>query len=346
MHRQPIRIGVIGAGANTRRKHIPLLQQIDGVQVAGVVNRSGESSRRVAEAFDIPRVYDRWEEAVADEEVDAIVIGTWPYLHCPCTLAALEAGRHVLTEARMAMNLDEAGRMLAASRARPEWVAQVVPSPLTLGVDATIRRLLSEGWLGTLLVVEVRVRSEFLDREAPIHWRQDKALSGENIMMLGIYYEAIARWCGHATEVSAKGRVFAEKRRDAEGRERVVEIPDHLEVTADMACGALLHLQQSTVMPFNEGEGIWLFGDEGVLRFHEGKLWGARKGEEALKEIEIPENERGGWRVEEEFIGAIRGEEKVRLTTFEEGARYMAFTGAVNRSLANGGTVRVPAVAG
>jgi predicted dehydrogenase len=46
--------------------------------------------------------------------------------------------------------------------------------------------------------------------------------------------------------------------------------------------------------------------------------------------------------VEEEFVAAIRGQEKVRLTTFEQGMRYMQFTEAVTRSLQSGATVRLP----
>ncbi len=54
----------------------------------------------------------------------AVCIGTWPNLHAEVTVAALERGKHVLCEARMACNLTEAKRMLAASEARPQLVAQ------------------------------------------------------------------------------------------------------------------------------------------------------------------------------------------------------------------------------
>ncbi len=242
----------------------------------------------------------------------------------------------------MAMNAEEAHAMLAASLNRPHLTAQVVPSPITLGVDATIKRLLAEEWLGQLLLVDVRVRSSFLDREAPLHWRQDTERSGVNVLMLGIYYEAIMRWAGVATDVSARGKVFVRARTDDQGDDQLVRVPEHLDVTADLACGAQLHLQQSAVMPFNEGEGIWLFGDKGVLRFHDGKLLGGRPGDEAMTEIEIPENERGEWRVEEEFINAIRGEEEIALTTFADGVKYMEFTEAVSRSVATGQTVTLP----
>jgi predicted dehydrogenase len=47
-------------------------------------------------------------DVVADPEVDAIIIGTWPYTHKTMVIAALENKKHVMTEARMAMNATEA----------------------------------------------------------------------------------------------------------------------------------------------------------------------------------------------------------------------------------------------
>ena len=84
------------------------------------------------------------------------MIGTWPYLHCPVTLAALAAGKHVLTEARMAMNAAEAHRMLAAARAHPELTCMVVPSPFTFAIDAAIAQRVTDGYLGELIAVDIR----------------------------------------------------------------------------------------------------------------------------------------------------------------------------------------------
>ena len=56
----------------------------------------------------------------------------------PKSVAALDAGKHVLCEARMAMNSREAHAMLAASRRNPSRIAQIVPAPMTLPVDRTI----------------------------------------------------------------------------------------------------------------------------------------------------------------------------------------------------------------
>src|SRR5579883_1880886 len=138
----PIRIGVVGAGANTRGRHIPGMRAIEGVEIIAVVNRSRASSERAAQELGIPHVHDTWRDLVRDPAIDAVMIGTWPYLHCPVTLAALEAGKHVLTEARMALNAAEALRMLAASKQHPELVAQVVPSPFGLKGDQVMRELI------------------------------------------------------------------------------------------------------------------------------------------------------------------------------------------------------------
>ena len=99
-----IRVGFIGAGNNTRLHHIPKLKAQPGVELVAVANRTKESGERVAREFGIGRVHGDWREIVQAKDVDAVCIGTWPYTHCEMTLAALAAGKHVLCEARMAMN--------------------------------------------------------------------------------------------------------------------------------------------------------------------------------------------------------------------------------------------------
>ena len=111
MNSGEIRIGIVGAGQITRTRHFPGFQALPGVRIVAVCNRHRETANRVASEFDIPKVYGSWEDLVADPDVDAVVIGAWPYLHCPVTLAAFDAGKHVLTQARMAMNAREAQRM-------------------------------------------------------------------------------------------------------------------------------------------------------------------------------------------------------------------------------------------
>src|SRR5436190_1034255 len=227
-----IRVGFVGAGNNTRRRHIPGFQKQPGVELVAVANRTKESGERVAREFGLARVYEDWRDLVRARDVDAVCIGTWPYMHCEITVAALEAGKHVLCEARMAMDAAEGRRMLAAARRASNLVAQLVPAPHTLEVDATLQSLLAE-------------------------------LPG----------------------------------------------------------GAVAHLRFSSVTALAPPSEVWIFGREGTLRLEADarRLSGARRGEDGLREIPIPAERRSGWRVEEEFVNAIRGRETVRRTTFEVG---------------------------
>src|SRR5437762_13284698 len=150
-----VRVGLIGAGANTRTRHIPGLRALPDVEIVAVCNRRPESTAAVAREFGIPRVAERWQDVIADHDIGAVVIGTWPYLHCPITLAALEAGKHVLTEARLSLNAAEAHRMLAASRKYSNLVTQVVPSPYGLKGHDVMAELLGAGYLGDLREVFV-----------------------------------------------------------------------------------------------------------------------------------------------------------------------------------------------
>ncbi len=342
MAQDTIRVGVIGAGGNTTSRHIPGLQAIDGVEIVGVCNRSQESSQRVADQFGIPKTYGGWQEAIADTDTNAIVIGTWPYMHCRATIAALEADKHVMCEARMAMNAREAHKMREVSRQKTHLIAQIVPSPMTLRVDKTIQRLIAEGYIGDVLAVEARAGGAFLDSEAPLQWRQDFDLSGLNIMSMGIWYEALIRWVGEATRIMAIGKTFIKMRPDADGVMRSVRIPEHIDVVGDLECGAQLHIQVSNVAGLAGAAEVFVFGSNGTLRFSGNRLYGGQKDDTELTEIDIPDSEAGAWRVEEEFVNAIRGEEVITHTDFETGVKYMEFTEAVTLSMQSGTAITLP----
>lgn len=225
--------------------------------------------------------------------------------------------------------------MYQAARMRPHQVAQLVPAPMTLEVDATVLRLLADGYLGDLLAVEVRDQSGFVDRESALHWRENRDLSGFNVMSLGIWYETIMRWLGEATEVMAMGRTVVKSRIDEEsGERRAIHIPDHLAVAAKMACGAQATFLISRVTGNAPENGVTLYGSKATLQYSNGVLSGGARSDSGLQPVTIPAEERGGWRVEESFINAIRGTEEVTLTPFGAGVKYMAFTEAVARSLA------------
>lgn len=342
----PIRIGIVGAGGNTRTMHIPKLQEIDGVQIVCVANRSRESGQAVADQFGIPTVHADWTEVVMDPEVDAVVIGTWPYLHCPVTCAALDAGKHVLVEARMALNADEAHQMLAVSREHPQLVAQIVPSPFTFTWDATIHHTIASGRLGDILAIDLRGSTgDFPDFDSAYSWRHNRDLSGMNIMAMGIWYEALMRWVGHAESLYAMAQTVVKTRASGDGTRAVIEIPDHVDILARMRCGAQARLQFSAVCGHAESEwGCWIYGSEGTIHLdaRAGVLRFGSRVDDAMQDLPVDPKYAGAWRVERDFIDAIRGIAPVKLTRFEDGVRYMEFTEAVTRSFQSDSPVALP----
>jgi predicted dehydrogenase len=343
-----IRVGLIGAGANTRARHVPGLRAVEGVEIVAVCNRRPESTEAAARELGIPRTYEKWEDLVADRDVDAVVIGTWPYLHAPITLAALGAGKHVLTEARLAMDAAEARAMLAASRKHPKLVAQVVPSPFGLTADAVVRELIAGGYLGELREVQVIHRTGAMaDPTAALHWRQDAALSGVNMLTLGIYHETLLRWLPQPARVMAQAHAFIPERVDPDsGAKRPVGTPDSVQVLVEWPGGARGIYQFSGVTPVGQQGHVLLLGSRGAICYDlvRDRLLGASLpgAMEELKELPVPAKKRGGWRVEADFIDSIRTGAPVRYTDFATGVAYMEFTEAVARSAQLGVAVKLP----
>ncbi|MYB42888.1 MAG: Gfo/Idh/MocA family oxidoreductase [Chloroflexi bacterium] len=341
--RDTLRIGFIGAGANTRSRHIPGFQAIEGVELAAVCNRSRESGQRVAEEFGIARVAEDPGALFDDPEIDAICIGTWPYRHREYSVRALEAGKHVLCEARMAMDAAEAREMLAAAQARPDLVAQLVPAPFDLASWRTIRRLLAEGALGELREAHVTVLGGgALDPAQPLHWRERGEYSGRNTMMLGIFAETVQRWLGPTERVVADAATFVTSRRDQEsGEDYEIGIPDSLGVFARMANGARVSYQLSGLTHAPAiANGISLYGSAASLHWTQAGdgMSLAPLGEEP-RLLEPDPGTAGAWNVEADFVASIREGAPVELTSFEDGLRYMQFTEAVWRSWSEGRAV-------
>ena len=340
----PIRVGLIGAGGNVRNRHIPGFLGADDCELVAVANRTVQSGRVVADQFNIPKVYGHWQEVLEDDEINAVCIGTWPYMHRTMTLAALEAGKHVLTEARMANDAAEARDMLAASRAYPHLVCQLTPTSTSYTIDNVVKRLIDEGHLGELLSVDfTSLQNNFADFDGPLHWRQDRVLSGYNTLNIGASYESMMRWLGRGTRVMAMGKVHVPYRRDDSGHLSSVSIPDHIDILYELANGAQVHMQMSATSGLNRGSQIWMFGADGTIHVDsQRRVWAGKRGDAELTEVPNPPETQARYRVEEQFTNAIRGAEIVDMVAFETGVHYMEWTEAVGRSAMTGQAVYLP----
>ncbi|MCX7394067.1 MAG: Gfo/Idh/MocA family oxidoreductase [Planctomycetales bacterium] len=347
MTNRVLRVGFIGAGENTRKRHIPGMRMIPDVELLGVVNSSAESTALVARNFEIPRQYTDWKALLADDEIDAVVIGTWPNLHCELTCAALAAGKHVLCEARMARNVSESRQMRQSARAHPELIAMLVPSPLGLECDAEVSRMLRHDYLGDLReVVVFGVDDQFFDYSAFLHWRQDSVISGVNMLSLGMLHETVSRWIPQPVRVTSQTCVFEPSRPNPHGDGQLrVSVPDSVQALTQYAGGACGIYHCSGVAIAGLGKQVQLYGSLGTIKVTFGEqdhVFVARAGEKTFRTLNIPSETRGGWRVEAEFVGAIRGEERVKRTDFDSGVMYMEFTEAVAQSATRGQMITLP----
>jgi predicted dehydrogenase len=346
MSAERLRVGIIGAGGIVKSRHLPALREIAGVDVVAVSNRSRESGEAVAREWSIPEVVNDWRALVERPDLHAIFIGTWPYTHAEMSVAALDAGKHVFCQARMARDLAEARQMLAAAERRPKQVAMLCPGMAngTQG-DPLIRHLIGQGYLGELREVHLAsITGAYADPQAPLHWRQNFALSGYNTLSLGIKIEAVHRWVGAHRKVAAVTRVQTPMRRDAATGEMVpVRIADSVAIAAELANGAAASYHFSGVARWGPEDRIDLIGTDGWLSYDwsRDELHGATGDMKKPELIAVPADLRRTWTAEGDFIEAIRTGGMVE-PSFADGVRYMEFTEAVYRSAESGRVVELP----
>ncbi len=324
----PLRIGIIGAGGIVKQRHLPALQAMPEVRITAVANTSLKSSEAfIAEHAPGAKAYDRWEDLASSAEVDAVWVGATPWLHADATILALNNGKHVFCQARMARDLGEAGRMWEASLRYPELVTAICPAPQGMAGGELVKKLLTENAIGTVHQVVLNSFSDaWLDPTKPAHWRQRVEVSGLQVLTLGIYIEVLHRWLGDITEVQTDSGLVVPQRHGYN-----VAVPDYVHVLCRFRSGAHGVLMFSGVAAHAPSDQVTLFGSEGTLVYDFAsdvvKL-GKRGGD--LEVIPIPDDLRRTWTVEQDFIRAVLDPEAPRpKPDFIEGMRYMRVVQAI-----------------
>ncbi len=343
---EKIRVGLVGAGAIFRSRHIPGLKKIPGVELVCVANRSKESGAKIAGEFGIGEVMEDWRALVARKDLDAVFIGTWPYKHREMSIAALLEGKHVFCQARMAMDVEEAHDMVAVSRSAPGLVAMICPPPTRMPFEPFIRKTLAEGVLGRVVSVEMLHVSGTNTKVNAVHWREEKRYSGKQVMAMGIYAETLHAWVGPYEQLSAQTGVFVNEKTDAGGQKVTIEVPQVVSISGRLASGALCteHHLGLAVDATTPGDRLTVWGTKGTLRYTFGGTLEMAGAGEALKAVEVPAALRKEWWAEDDFIAAVRLARAGRAfkvsPDFEEGLLYMQKVEAVHLSAATGRRVR------
>ena len=110
-----IRVAVIGLGFGA--EFVPIYQAHPNAEMAAICQRSQDKLNKVGDEFGVKKRYARFEDVLADPDIDAIHINTPIPDHAPQSLAALKAGKHVACTVPMATTIDECRALVEAQRA-------------------------------------------------------------------------------------------------------------------------------------------------------------------------------------------------------------------------------------
>lgn len=110
----PLRVGVVGLGF-AGRTHIKSYLDVPGVEVVAIAGLEPDLLKQVGDEHGIEHRFERWEDLLERTDLDAVSVATPTHLHAPVAIAALEKGRHVLSEKPLARSGDEAKTMVDAA---------------------------------------------------------------------------------------------------------------------------------------------------------------------------------------------------------------------------------------
>ena len=200
---RPIRWGLVGLGKFASEALMPAARRSERAVVAACATRELGKGRAFAERFSVPRVYENAAELVRDDGIDAVYVATPNAEHVPVVLAAAAAGKHVLCEKPLALDL--AAGMAAVRACREAGV--VLRMGLHLRFEKSLQRIgqiLRDGTIGT-------VRALSIERSAPLDervaWREDPARGGGILYDVGVHLlDLVPRLAGaEIASVSALG---------------------------------------------------------------------------------------------------------------------------------------------
>lgn len=113
-----LRVGIIGCGGIAKGKHMPSLKKIDTVKMVAFCDINEEKAQYAAKTYGAEgaKVYTDYQKMLTEEKLDAVYVCTPNNMHAPISIAAMEAGCHVLCEKPMAKTAEEAAAMQKAQK--------------------------------------------------------------------------------------------------------------------------------------------------------------------------------------------------------------------------------------
>jgi predicted dehydrogenase len=351
-----VRVGIIGCGAG--RLHAREYVTLPDVELVALAGLEEDRCREVATKYDIPRIYRDYTELLAQPDIDGVSICAPNHLHAPMTIAALEAGKHVLVEKPLAASIAE-GEAVIEAAANTDRVLMTVFNRRYRKDSHLLKRHVEAGSLGQVYFVRTGwLRDQGIPGGGARGWFFEKAHSGGGCLIdLGVHMLDLGLWMiGNPRVESVSATTYAalgpQGRGFFPGQQPVhrhgdkgtsFDVEDLVMAFLRLETGATMILEVSWAGYTRKGDRFFvhLWGDEGgaemdVLNYTlEDTLClytdvhGAR--------VEIRPQITGAYEksVNSEFVRAIRQGQAVSPTA-AEGLRVLRIIEAIYRSAAEG----------
>jgi predicted dehydrogenase len=286
---EKVRVGVVGTSWFTDLFHLPNLASHPRAEITAICGRTREPAEALATKYTIPHVFTDYRDMIASGRLDALVVVTPDALHYPITMAALDAGLHVLCEKALAMNADQAREMYEKAEAVGRkhmvmftwhWVPHF----------RYLQQLIEQGFVGRPYHFHLRNEGDY-GRDATYGWRFDRRHGNGILGDLGSHAIDFARrYVGDIARVSGQLATFVE--RPGSDGQSLDAANDSALLAVEFANGAQGSLHVSAVS--QQGEtSLALYGEAGTLElafsFDGAELRGSRTGDEGWQTLEVPD---------------------------------------------------------
>ena len=197
--------GLIGCGDIARKRIAPALRELPSCELVAVSRARSELAESFAREFNARKHYSSWQDLVSDNELQAVYIATPVHLHAEQAIAAAEAGKNILCEKPMAMNVGECDRIIAAAKANRVKLGIAYYRHFYPVVQRT-REIIESGEIGRPVLAQINAFESFSPGpEHPRSWLLQKERSGGGPMFdFGCHrIEVLATVLGQVTKVRA-----------------------------------------------------------------------------------------------------------------------------------------------
>ncbi len=183
----PVRLGIIGCGNVTEKRHLPAIQSVSDLQVVALADIDDGSLNRLADRFRVAKRYNDYRALLADQDVSAVAVCAPLSFHAEMALGALEAGKHVLVEKPLASSLDEADALIERAAHSP-CKAMVGYNLRWHRLVRQAREIINQGRLGRIELAAAVFTAGTHFKSDVLEWKKRRALGGGVLMEFATHY--------------------------------------------------------------------------------------------------------------------------------------------------------------